>query len=139
MNNKSSGFFSSDEFTCNTRLCQFGEKVFQILLETLLETYSPENTFSEQAERSYLKRVSLDALKKEGRRPGQEGRGPGQEGRGPGQEGAGHCADRLLGVYVLLVVLVFYGPSTHFMSFRVRSVNLATLFLSKHPRQFTSS
>ena len=36
-----------------------------------------------------------------------------------------------------LVVLVFYGPSTHYRSFRVRSVNLATLFLGKPPRQFT--
>ena len=34
-----------------------------------------------------------------------------------------------------LVVLVFYGPSTHFRSFRVRSINLATLFLRKPPRQ----
>ena len=31
-----------------------------------------------------------------------------------------------------LVVLMFYGPSTHFRSFRARSVNLATLFLSAH-------
>ena len=38
-----------------------------------------------------------------------------------------------------LVVLVFYGPLTHFMSFRARSVNLATLFLGKPPRQFTST
>ena len=30
---------------------------------------------------------------------------------------------------VVVVELVFYGPSTHFMSFRARSVNLATLFL----------
>ena len=30
---------------------------------------------------------------------------------------------------VVIVVLVFYGPSKHFMSFRARSVNLATLFL----------
>ena len=35
----------------------------------------------------------------------------------------------------LVVVLVFYGPSTHFRSFRARSVNLATLFLGKQPRQ----
>ena len=38
-----------------------------------------------------------------------------------------------------LVVLVFYGPSTHFRSFRARSVNLATLFLGKSPRQFVST
>ena len=37
-----------------------------------------------------------------------------------------------------LVVLVFYGPSTHFRSFRARSVNLATLFLGKPPGQFTN-
>ena len=34
---------------------------------------------------------------------------------------------------------VFYGPSTHFRSFRARSVNLATLFLGEPPRQFTSN
>ena len=39
----------------------------------------------------------------------------------------------------VVVELVFYGPSTHFRSFRARSVNLATLFLGKPPRQFTSS
>ena len=33
----------------------------------------------------------------------------------------------------------FYGPSTHFRSFRARSVNLATLFLGKPPMQFTST
>ena len=38
-----------------------------------------------------------------------------------------------------LVWFLFYGPSTHFRSFRVRSVNLATLFLGKPPRQFTST
>ena len=38
-----------------------------------------------------------------------------------------------------LVVLVFYGPSTLFRSFRTRSVNLSTLFLGKPPRQFTST
>ena len=32
-----------------------------------------------------------------------------------------------------LVVLVFYGPSTHFRSFQARSVNLVTLFLGKPP------
>ena len=37
-----------------------------------------------------------------------------------------------------LVVLVFYGPLTHFRSFRARSVNLATLFLGKPPGQFTN-
>ena len=35
--------------------------------------------------------------------------------------------------------IVFYGPSTHFRSFRARSVNLSTLFLAKPPRQFTST
>ena len=30
---------------------------------------------------------------------------------------------------LIFVELVFYGPSTHFRSFRARSVNLATLFL----------
>ena len=39
----------------------------------------------------------------------------------------------------VLVWLLFYGPSTHFRSFRARSVNLATLFLGKPPRQFTST
>ena len=38
-----------------------------------------------------------------------------------------------------LVWFVFYGPSTHFRSFRARSVNLATLFLGKPPMQFTST
>ena len=38
-----------------------------------------------------------------------------------------------------LVRFLFYRPSTHFRSFRARSVNLATLFLSKLPRQFTST
>ena len=37
-----------------------------------------------------------------------------------------------------LVWFLFYGPSTHFRSFRARSVNLATLFLGKPPRQFIS-
>ena len=37
------------------------------------------------------------------------------------------------------VVLVFYGPSTIFRSFRARSVNLSTLYLGKPPRQFTST
>ena len=38
-----------------------------------------------------------------------------------------------------LVWFLFYGPSTHFRSFRARSVNLATLFLGKPPKQFTST
>ena len=38
-----------------------------------------------------------------------------------------------------LIVLVFYGPSAHFRSFRAQSVNIATLFLGKPPRQFTST
>ena len=38
-----------------------------------------------------------------------------------------------------LVCFLFYGPSTHFRSFRARSVNLATLFQGKPPRQFTST
>ena len=38
-----------------------------------------------------------------------------------------------------LVVLVFYGCSTHFRSFRAQSVNIATLFLDKPPRQFIST
>ena len=41
--------------------------------------------------------------------------------------------------YVVIVELVFYGPSTHFRSFQAWSVNLATLFLGKSPRQFTST
>ena len=38
-----------------------------------------------------------------------------------------------------LVWFLFYGPSTHFRSFRAQSVNLTTLFLGKPPRQFTST
>ena len=38
-----------------------------------------------------------------------------------------------------LVWFLFYGPSTHFRSFQAWSVNLATLFLGKPPRQFTST
>ena len=38
-----------------------------------------------------------------------------------------------------LVWFLFYSPSTHFRSFWARSVNLATLFLGKPPRQFTST
>ena len=40
---------------------------------------------------------------------------------------------------VVVVVLVFYGPSTHFRLFRAQSVSLSTLFLGKPPRQFTST
>ena len=39
----------------------------------------------------------------------------------------------------LWLLLLFYGPSTHFRSIRVRSVNLSTLFLGKPHRQFTST
>ena len=48
---------------------------------------------------------------------------------------------RELGPWFLLVLVwfLFYGPSTHFRSFRARSVNLATLFLGKPPRQFAST
>ena len=35
--------------------------------------------------------------------------------------------------------LIFYNPSTLFRSFQVQSVNLATLFLGKPPRQFAST
>ena len=41
--------------------------------------------------------------------------------------------------FFLFFLFLFYGPSTHFRSFRARSVNLATLFLGKPPRQFTST
>ena len=34
---------------------------------------------------------------------------------------------------------LFYGPSTHFRSFRARSVTLITLFLDNPPRQFTNT
>ena len=43
------------------------------------------------------------------------------------------------GRVAFVVVLVFYGPSTHFRSFRARSINLSTLFLGKPPRPFTST
>ena len=46
------------------------------------------------------------------------------------------CSTILTGV---VVVLVFYGSLTHFRSFRAQSVNLATAFLGKPPRQFTST
>ena len=42
-------------------------------------------------------------------------------------------------LYMLVAVLVFYGHSTHFRTFRARSVNLVTLFLDKPPRQFTNT
>ena len=37
-------------------------------------------------------------------------------------------------IYLVLVWFLLYGPSTHFRSFRARSVTLTTLFLSKPPR-----
>ena len=40
---------------------------------------------------------------------------------------------------VWFVLILFYSPLTHFWSFRARSVNLATLFLGKPPRQFIST
>ena len=40
---------------------------------------------------------------------------------------------------VVVVVLVFYGPSTLLRSFRARSVNLSTLFLGNPPMQFAST
>ena len=45
----------------------------------------------------------------------------------------------LLILLSLLVWFLFYGLSTHFRSFRARAVNLATVFLGKPPRQFTST
>ena len=39
----------------------------------------------------------------------------------------------------VVVVLLFYGPSTYFRLFPARSVNLATLLLGKPLRQFTST
>ena len=36
---------------------------------------------------------------------------------------------------LILVWFLFYSPSTHFRSFQAWSVNLATLFLGKPPRQ----
>ena len=39
----------------------------------------------------------------------------------------------------VVVVLVFYGPSTHFRSFRAWAVNLTRLFLGKPLRKFTST
>ena len=54
---------------------------------------------------------------------------------------AGYPDGRSICCHILgwLVMLVFYGPSTHFMSFRARSVNLTTLFLGNSPRQLTST
>ena len=40
---------------------------------------------------------------------------------------------QVLNFSVFLVWFLFYGPSTHFRSFRARSVNLAILFLGKPP------
>ena len=54
-------------------------------------------------------------------------------------QGRGCLRSREIYMAGWLVVLVFYGSSTHFRSFRARSVNLATLFLGKPPRQFTSA
>ena len=45
----------------------------------------------------------------------------------------------VIGRIVVIVELVFYGPSTLLRSFQVWSVNLSTLFLGKPPRQFTST
>ena len=40
---------------------------------------------------------------------------------------------------LILVWFLFYGLSTHFRSFRARSVTQTILFLGKPPRQFTST
>ena len=40
---------------------------------------------------------------------------------------------------MVVIVLVFYCPSTLFRSFWVRSVNLSIMFLGKPPKQFTST
>ena len=59
---------------------------------------------------------------------------------GVDEGGAAHKGiEMIINLQGWLVVLVFSGPSTHFMSFRARSVNLAMLFLNKPPWQFTSS
>ena len=42
-------------------------------------------------------------------------------------------------VFVVVVLLVFYETWTLFRSFQAWSVHLATLFLGKPPRQFTST
>ena len=51
----------------------------------------------------------------------------------------GYWIDGVVAVGVVVVVLVFYGPSTLLRSFWAWSVNLSTLFLGKPPRQFTST
>ena len=43
------------------------------------------------------------------------------------------------GAFGLVWFDLFYGPSTHFRSFWARPVYVATLFLGKPPRQFTST
>ena len=40
--------------------------------------------------------------------------------------------------FVIVDELGFYGPSTHFRSFRARSINQATLFLGKPPPVLTN-
>ena len=45
------------------------------------------------------------------------------------------CTDHMF----WFVWFLLYCPSTHFRSFRVRSVTLTTLFLGKPPRQLTSN
>ena len=51
-----------------------------------------------------------------------------------------HACERISNIFMMnvVVVLVFYGPSTLFRSYRVRSINLSTLFLGKPPRHFTN-
>ena len=49
------------------------------------------------------------------------------------------CIHILWSPVLLLVWFLFYGPSTHFTSFRALSVTLTTLFLAKPPRQFIST
>ena len=54
--------------------------------------------------------------------------------------GTNSVASLTIAVHVVVVVVfVFYGPSTFFRSFRARSVILSTAFLGKPPRQFTST
>ena len=53
--------------------------------------------------------------------------------------GGGGCAASASPGFVGWLKLVFYGTSRHVMSFRARSINLATLFLGKPPRKFTST
>ena len=54
---------------------------------------------------------------------------------------SGNNGNMLLDAFgkMLLVLFLFHGPSTHFRSFRARSVTLTSLFLGKPPRQFTST